>query len=370
MNRLLLFAASAGQKLQRYRLVLIFGFIYLLLSGFVMTHSVVNSIRFGDGFVRLDYDAMLKGTAWRPFAYRILIPRMTTFVRDLTPMTTRQQVSDSFMESLEANDFMRRYLPQFKDAFEGATFEKMVTTALNYGFLLGFIWMMFLLGRELFPEDHAIKWFAPIFGMWLVPSFSWQWTYIYDIPLLCLSAACFYCILKQKFYTLIILFTLATLNRESSIFILCFAMIWLFRRLPLSHYLSLSLLLATIYALIKITLYHAYANNIGWILEDNISRILSQDIFSKSGYFRMVIVAIIFFLLTYRWMEKPLFLKRALWLWPLVWLAYMRAGWPGEYRVFFDIMPLMVLLLTHTLIAGTGISQSSVFRKDGKPEKS
>lgn len=194
MSRVLLLWRELCAQFYRCRLVLIFGFIYLLLSGFVMTHSVVNSIRFGDGFIRLDYDAMLNGTAWRPFAYRILIPRMTTFIRDLTPVTTRQVVRESFMETLEANSFMRKYLPQFKDAFEGATYEKIVTTALNYGFLLGFIWMMFLLGRELFPEDPAIKWFAPIFGMWLLPSFSWQWTYIYDIPLLCLSAACYYCL--------------------------------------------------------------------------------------------------------------------------------------------------------------------------------
>ncbi len=362
MSPVLAWFGALMERMRRYRLVLIFGCIYLLMSGFVMTHSVVNSIRFGDGFMRLDYDAMLNGTAWRPFAYRILIPRMTTFIRDITPLTTRQELRNSFMESLEANSFMKRYLPQFKDAFEGATFEKMVTTALNYGFLLGFIWMMFLLGRELFPDDPAIRWFAPIFGMWLVPSFSWQWTYIYDIPLLCLSAACFYCILKEKYYALLVLFTLATLNRESSIFILCFFLLWSLRRRPTLNDITLLLMMAAIYALIKVSLYYAYANNVGWVLEDNVSRIMSRDIFSKSGYFRMLVMALIFFLLTFRWMEKPAFLRVGLLLWPLVLAAYMRAGWPGEYRVFFDIMPLMVLLLTHTLIAGTGISQSPFFK--------
>lgn len=349
--------------LSKHRLLIVFGAVYFLLSLYVMIHFVVNSRSFGDEFHRLRYEDMLKGTAWNPFSYRVLIPKLTIAVRDMTPAIVQMEVAEDIRSGLKDNAFIARYMPQLIKAYEGATFEKCITTLWNYLFLFGYAWLMFLLAKELFSDDYAIRWFAPIFGMLVVPSFSWQWVYIYDIPILCLSAACYYVLLTKQYGLFIPLFALATLNRETSIFIGIFFVIHYFRRMPAAHYWLMVALLALVYSVIRITLYYASVDNAGWFMEDNLVRMLSHDVFSKSNYARLLMIATGFFLLTYQWMEKPAFLKCGLWILPIFYVAYIKAGYPGEYRVFYDIMPLLVLLGTHTLIAGTGISQSPVFAK-------
>ena len=43
--------------------------------------------------------------------------------------------------------------------------------------------------------------------------------------------------------------------------------------------------------------------------------------------------------------------------------TYFWYGFPGEYRVFFDLFPLLTLLITNTLIEGTGISKAAIFNR-------
>jgi hypothetical protein len=76
----------------------------------------------------------------------------------------------------------------------------------------------------------------------------------------------------------------------------------------------------------------------------------------------MINIAVLFFLMTYRWQEKPAFLKTGLWLLPLVYMAYVMHGNPGEYRVFFDVLPLIILLATHTLTQAAGFARLPFFQ--------
>ena len=57
-------------------------------------------------------------------------------------------------------------------------------------------------------------------------------------------------------------------------------------------------------------------------------------------------------LLVHRWSAKPLFLRRALWIAvPLLVLTF-GLGFFDELRDYYEVYPVLVLLLAHTLLTG------------------
>jgi len=353
----------------RHKLLIVFSGVYFLFSIYVMLHLLRNSY-LGDAFYRTNYDAMLAGTAWKPFVYRILLPKLTVAIANITPFEWQESIAMMFRSFLSDNDLIRRAVPWLVGVYRDSTYPRMITTLLIYGCLWGYIAMMYLLGRHLFPKELAIRLFAPIFGMLLVPAFSWQWSYIYDIPVLFLSSACFYAMLTRSFNLYILTFFLACLNKETALFIISFFALWFYKRMDTKQYAMLVALQCFIYLCLRLLLFYLFMHNAGFHLENNLFKVVTRDLMAKSQYFRILSISMMFFLLTFKWREKPLFLKKAFWVLSYMYVAYLLFGYPGEYRVFFDIMPLLSLLATHTLISGTEIAKSPVFveHEDGAPD--
>jgi hypothetical protein len=207
----------------------------------------------------------------------------------------------------------------------------------------------------------AMACFAPVFGMLLISSFSYPFQYIYDIPVLFLSTACYYYMLKRRFTAYLLMFALACLNKESAVFVFLFFGIWFFNKLDKRSYINLLLLQYLIYALIRIGLVYLYSESPGEYLKNHLFRVLPGDVFTTSQFDRIITLAVMFFLLTYQWAKKPAFLKCGLWLLPAMYVAYLVYGMPHEYRVFFDVLPLPLLLCVHTLVETTGLARSPFF---------
>ena len=237
----------------------------------------------------------------------------------------------------------------------------MVASIIIFCFIIGYMALLFALAAILFSEEKAIALFAPIVGILAFCSFGYQWQYIYDIPLLCLSAACFYCIYTERFRGYILLFFLSCLNKETAIFSLIFFTIWHFDKLPPYRFALLWTLQLVIYLTVKSVISINFIHNHGFFLENNSAFVLLKDVLGESNLHKIVIILSTWFLLVFDWQNKPLFLKKSLLLFPFVYLAYLLFGFPHEYRVFFDIHTPFVLLATHSLISGTGISRSPVF---------
>ena len=73
-------------------------------------------------------------------------------------------------------------------------------------------------------------------------------------------------------------------------------------------------------------------------------------LFHGYSYNTFVAMLVTFYLLTFRWREKPEFLRCGMWMWLPLLLAFLCLGYPNEYRQFLDIAPVATLLLTHTLV--------------------
>ena len=356
------------RTLVRYQRPIVFITLYALLSLFVMGHFLSSSL-LGDRYYRTDYEAMYAGNAWKPFVYRVLIPKLTKTVVDATPYRWQQRANAGVKRWMANPETLqvRRLLPWIPAIYSKKNpYPRVVTTVIIYASLWGYIFMMYKLAAALVPSSQAFRWIAPIFGMLAISSFSRPWQYIYDIPTLFLAAGCYYFLLTRQLKAYLFFFLLACLNKETAIFIFLFFTIWSYQRFSTSSFVILWVAQCVIYASVKVALTFAYMQNPGWFLENNFFRVLNQDVFAKASFYRIMAIAVFFYLMTARWNDKPAFLKNSLWIVPVVYVAYMVHGNPGEYRVFFDLLPLLVLLVVHTLTEVTGLSEAPFFRDGSK----
>ena len=351
-------------KTQRRAIYTIFAGIYLLCLAYGMSYFFNNSY-LGDQYPRTRFDAMVDGYASKPFIYRQLVPIMIRSVDAVTPPALREGVN-AWIDSVKYDAAyvpIRDYIPWFLETFplKITHYKRLVGSVIILGFLVGYMAGIYCLGRAMFPDRPAVALFAPVFAVIAFSSFGYQWQYIYDIPCLCLSTACFYFMYKQRFRMYLLVFFLSVINKETAIFSLVFFTIWHWNRLGSRKFALLWALQCAIYISVKIVISMLYMNNPGFFLEQNMQLVLARDLLGESNINRIVIFAAMWFMLTHHWQDKPLFLKQALLVLPLLYVAYFFYGYPHEYRVFFDLHGPLILLLSHTLVVTTGIARAPVF---------
>ncbi len=348
----------------KHRLTIIFGLVYVVLSLFAIAHFL-NSSYLGDRYFKTNFDGMYEGTTFKPFVYRQLVPSLARAATAVSPESLKGWVNDG-IEAIRkdpAYDIWRTTMPWLDKAFPstGKHYQRIVTILIIYGCLWGYIWALMALSRQVFPISPAMEYMTPVFGVLLISCMSYPFQYVYDIPVLFLSTACFYYLASRRWIPYLLFFFLGCLNKETIGFVFVFSAIWFFRRLDWRTYINLMLAQYIIFALVRILLLYIYSANAGEYVKNHLFRVLPGDIFTTSQYVRMMHICWIFFLLTFQWPKKPAFLKCGLWLLLPMYVCYLFYGMPGEYRVFFDVLILPLLLGVHTLVEASGLARSPFF---------
>jgi len=353
-----------NRKTHRFPVYAIFAVVYVLSALYAMSYFFQNS-SLGDAYPRTRFDAMIDGYASKPFIYRQLVPIFVRAIDRITPPDARGDVNN-WVENIKTNkDYreFRRYTPWLEATFplKITHYKRLVASIIIFTFLLLYMAVIFALGRKLFPNYPAVALLAPPFAMMAITSFGYQWQYIYDIPCLCLSTACFYFMYTQRFRLYLMVFFLSCLNKETAIFSMIFFAIWHVDKLGNKKFAVLWALQCAIYLSIKTILTVEYLNNPGYFLEQNMIVVLARDVLAEANLPKILLMAMMWFLFSHHWQDKPEFLKKSLWLLPMMYAAYFLYGYPMEYRVFFDLHGPLVLLATHTLVVATGIAHAPVF---------
>jgi len=342
-----------------------FALIYVICAIYAMMFYFQNSASLGDGMSRGRLDRMVEGTAHKPFVYRQLVPNLVRSIEAVTPEPLRTAVSGAMQNYKVSMPYylMKPYMPWFENIFpsEDSHYRRILASLVIFGFLIGYLAGIFALARALFPGSPAVALFAPIFAVVAYSSFGVPFQFIYDLATLCLSTACFYFIYTERHRCYLLVFFLSCLNKETAIFSILFFALWNAGRMEKKRFLTLWTLQCFLYILVKCMLTITYMNNPGELLERHADIIIKHDLLAAASIFKVITVMVLWFLLTYRWDDKPMFLKCSLWILPLIYLAYLLYGSPGEYRVFFDMHAPLVLLATHTLVVGTGVAASPLF---------
>jgi hypothetical protein len=293
---------------------------------------------------------MLSGTAENPFGQRVLLPWAIGLIEELTPASL-----ESAIETRCAASSFGRYLIGHVFVPNDLAFEALLELTLMYACLIGFAWFLFFLARALFPDAPACAVVAPFLGLGSVTPW-WHELYMYDFATLFVWSACLYYLYTQRWDRYVLWFTLGMLNRETTVLLLLPYLAYGWRVLPAKRLRTLAVIQGALAFVVKLSLLIRYAGNQGDIARWDPTGQITHFLVARYNLDQWVIFLGVVVLLTYRWDQKPVFLKCALLPFLPLFAAYLLAGRPGEYRVFVELIPAVSLLAVHTIVAWSGVS--------------
>lgn len=339
---------------------------YLLLSLFTML-AFMKGAQFGGNATVAEELA----TPRPPIAYRVLVPAISDALYKIIPEETKPFLTAQLVQWRDSN-FARRIFPwpnnqpwAWPMLMEKNIVRALVNMCVCYISLLAFLYALYRLAAALMPESELYALTAPLLALIVLPAFAARYGYTYDFAELFFSCACLYLLLKERWVAYLGCFLLAMFNKENAGFTIIFFMLWFYPRLSAKRYLSLATVQWLIFSVVKIglALYFIDRPNryVGGAyvlrLEDQIVYTLGYD------YHSVLCLMMTFVLLTFRWQEKPAFLRTGLVIFASIVPVYWLTCNPGEYRDFYWALPPMLLLATHTLIQLSGFDRWALFRK-------
>jgi hypothetical protein len=286
------------------------------------------------------FDSMINGTASKPYVYRMLVPALLRFIDFVSPRFFSEYITRNVLRIYPG--FLSQYHINYNFVYDGIWSITIILISLTlYSILLylGSLKIIFL------PRSQAP--IASLLGLLMLPPF-FDSAYIYDMPQLTLSAACLYFMYQQKWALYFVFFVLLCLNKETSI-VLIFA--YLYNYFDKHGFKILSKLTATqilTYLTIRILIMVIYVDNPGHVVQVNIDDQI-KFIFGKFSYEDFILATFFIFILTYRWFSKPIFLRRSLILVVPLLMLFFVGGSPGEYRVFYETLYVITLLISHSI---------------------
>jgi hypothetical protein len=157
---------------------------FVLVFYFGLGFAVLLATVFRRGFYvddRYYLSKMMEGTAWRPFVYRVLVPKAAYIVGHLTPGTVQSTILRS----------VKRVAKKHQEILLGKH------TEYRYEYLIVVIWITLALGSSALVWKHSLRqimkypehvcWLLPICGiLGLVPILLFYGPYVYDTTTLLL----------------------------------------------------------------------------------------------------------------------------------------------------------------------------------------
>jgi hypothetical protein len=301
-----------------------------------------------------------------PLAYRVLIPQTISFLQTHSPDWLRFSLTNTLLEMHHTP--LGKYLFPTNDPWNPRGISKeniyntFVMSVVVYVTLIGFIVMLYRLADVLFPESRIYALLAPIFALIILPVFIRPFAYTYDFAELFFITLGLYYMLKERWRSLIICFFFACLNKDTSFYLLVFFVFHYYRRLKESVYYYLIGLLVLIYTAVKISLKIYFSNFLLGHKFQMAAFYSNLESMYRYDAMNLVWLFIFIYLFGYRWISKPLFLRNGMWMVAASFCGYLLFGGAGEYRGLYGCMPVLFLLLTHSVVSTIGLDSIQLFK--------
>ena len=256
-------------------------------------------------------------TEERPYVYRVLLPALSRFLEDVTGIDAVYCLVLLFVACAIILFFSLKYLYiTFRDD-ERAGIIAFLTCEILFIILLSF-------------------------------------PHIYDLPAAMFFTVSLVLIAREKHLAYLLLFPIATLNRETTFLLTFVWLVWSFKKLNLVYLIWGTVYQAVVYLAIRTALIALFAVNPGQTLDwqpmYNLVRYVNAPV---STIFLLVFLASIWFVVLRGWENKPLFLRTAfLILFPLQILLHITLGGAFEIRVYAESLPIIGLLSMWNLTLG------------------
>lgn len=239
---------------------------------------IVASASYGGFFLKWefrdgkDYSAieMFEGSAKRPFVYRQLLPGMANAVEYVTPAAVNEKFQNWLAADPLKRNFIHRFFPNAIDSTNTAySVRYYMLFFLSFGALFLAIFALRALCREIYPDIPAATLAALTFVL-IFPVMLTEGGYFYDMPELLFMALAMLLAIRGRVLPLVIVVTLATLNKESFLFFVLTLYPFLRNRFSLRNTILIEMLLLAIAVIINVAFKLHYAGNIGTPVESQL----------------------------------------------------------------------------------------------------
>lgn len=170
--------------------------------------------------------------------------------------------------------------------------------------------------------------------------------YYYDLPQVFLITLSLGFLQECDWKNYLVTLALASLNKETSVFLILVFIIYYFPRLPRKTFVMLLIGQTVTYAIIRFGLIYVYRNNPGatvyFTLKNHYDQYLS---YPPSLIFTLMFFLGAGFLILRDWKRKHAFLRASSVMIVFILILFFTSGMPVEFRVFLDALPIIVLLI-------------------------
>jgi len=313
------------------------------------------------GFSRASFVEMVNGTASRPFVHRTLVPSLARLGAGLLPRHWKGRV-DAWIDRFLPTRVLREKWPR------GFELEYALALALIFLSLLGF---MAVMGREVQGFYRPSPWardLLPAAAVSLLPVFFLSGThFVYDFPALFFFTLLLSLLRRRRWLWFYPLYGLALLNKETALLVCLLFALHFFSRMPRRRYIVHLTAMIALFALVKLGLTLAFADNPGPLLENH----FRENLFTLITPFplgRALEVALVLLLLFRGFRKKPEFLRHALILVVPFALLQLFFGVVGEPRVYYEVYPVLFLLAVPTALTFLGWESARLPGSSEPPE--
>ncbi|MBU4330903.1 MAG: hypothetical protein ABIK95_07285 [Acidobacteriota bacterium] len=287
---------------------------------------------------------LIYGDAHKPFVYRVLLPSIIRTASGILPRDTKASTEDR----VRRTSFVRNRFQAWNWEVAYAL-EYVLTFVLMYLSLVGFVIALRYLFLGLYKIPPLIIDLTCVAALGVLPAFFKYTSFLYDFPILFLFTLGLGLLARKRWGAYILVFTLGCLNKETTVLLVLVYIIFFYPSAAAGQKIFFNLLVMQmlIFGVIKIGLFFLYLDNPGGLI---IFHLIDHNLglikpYPPSFY---LIWAALFLLLFYKWKEKPLFLKQALWIAVPLIVSCLFFGYLDELRDYYELYPIVLLLMVHS----------------------
>lgn len=296
-------------------------------------------------YYRAMFADMVYGRAYKPFVARVLLPAATRLITSTIPDRARS----SLCSWAASNSFVQRVFEKRKWELEYFV-EYCIAAVLMYASLVGFVFAFRHCFRGVYDAPGRFLDAITLIALLSLPVCFRYYSYLYDFPVLLLFTLGLGLMVRSKWSLYLIVFLFAVINKETAILLSFVFVIHHLsdRRMPRLFFWRLLAIQMAIFVAVRAVISFVFRNNPGTFLEfhlfdHNIRLLRPYPLATVLSWF------IVVFFVFYRWNEKPLFLRYAIWIAvPLVGMTVF-FGFLDELRGYYELYPIVILLFAHTL---------------------
>ena len=300
---------------------------------------------------------MVAGTAYRPYVYRTLVPRVIAGLDRLLPEPVHAAADSLVRRSPRLRDGWHWTVPHASWFLWALLFEwaSLVAFAVAFERLARF-WLGDPAG--VFPR------FAAGLMVLLVPIHFGYQNFIYDFPQLALFTLALALLADGRWGAYLIAFTIGLTNKETAVLLLPVFLVWAWGRLPGRRWVLLGLAQLALAAAVRFAIHRAYAHNPGETVEFHLPRNLSYHPAARQMFHDAVYAIFCVAALTGAH-RLPRVALAALLVGGALFAATLFLGFLGEYRDFYELFPLLGLMLAAEVRANLTSTRRPDLHADG-----